>query len=192
MQSPEQLRIRDDRPGVGTEQLVGGTGVEVGAERRDVGGRVRGRMDAIDVRQRANRVGTIRDRADVGSGSDQVRRRRHRDEPRALADHTVEDLGGKLTRGRVDFGPANLRAGAPRRPHRRPDVGVLVQRGDHDLVAGPPLAGQRVGDVERQRGHVRAEHHSVRRAADQIGDRPARCRHGLDAARALRERAAEV
>ena len=49
----------------------------------------------------------------------------------------------------------------------------MVQPGDDDLVAGRPAGRDRTGEAVGQRGHVRAEHHAVRVAADQVGDRVA-------------------
>src|ERR671920_44735 len=43
---------------------------------------------------------------------------------------------------------------------------------DHDLVADLPGLGQGAGDRVGQRGHVGAEDHSGRLAADQVGEGP--------------------
>ena len=57
--------------------------------------------------------------------------------------------------------------GQPPRPH----VGVVIQRRDDNLVPRPPRPRQRVGQMERQRGHVRPQDHALGHAADQVGDR---------------------
>ena len=56
-----------------------------------------------------------------------------------------------------------------RQPQPRPAVGFVVERGDHDLVAGLQLAAERVGEEEVQRGHVGAEADLAPVAAEEVG-----------------------
>ena len=58
-------------------------------------------------------------------------------------------------------------------PHPGPDVGVVVEPGHHDLVAGLPGLGQGAGQVEGQLGHRAAEDHAAGVAAEQVGHRGA-------------------
>ena len=68
--------------------------------------------------------------------------------------------------------PRSLRDEQPWR-----DVRVVVEPGRDDLVARLERAGDRVGEQEVERCHVRAERDLVRIAADEVGDRRAT---GLD------------
>ena len=66
-------------------------------------------------------------------------------------------VGSKIPEADADLS-AILGGNRPRR-----DVGVVVERSQHDLVAGVPSAGQRVGEREGQARHVLAEDNFLRR-----------------------------
>ena len=94
--------------------------------------------------------------------------------------------------GQLHVGEAHPGPGPDRRLHPRPDVRVMVEPGDHDLVAGAPARRERAGQPVGQGGHVRAEDDALGLAAGEV-------RHGLPAlggdrvgAAAGRERASGV
>ncbi len=71
-------------------------------------------------------------------------------------------------------------------PAPRIDVGVVIELGHDDLVAGGPAPAERAPEVERQRRHVGAERDLLGPAAEQVGERRARGVErgvGLDARR---------
>lgn len=43
------------------------------------------------------------------------------------------------------------------------DVGVVIERGDDDLIAGLPVAADDAAEMESQRGHIHAENDVVGR-----------------------------
>jgi hypothetical protein len=93
-------------------------------------------VDAVDVGQRAGGVGQVGDRPHIGPCPDGVGRRGHGDQTRAIAQH-------RLDGGRLEFAAVGIELGLPHgRPgalgvnHPRPDVGIVIQRRDDDLVAG--------------------------------------------------------
>ena len=68
--------------------------------------------------------------------------------------------------------------------HPRPDVGVVVQPGDHDLVARAATLGQRAREVVGQLGHAAAEDDAAGIGAEQVGHR--RAARAITIASALR------
>ena len=60
--------------------------------------------------------------------------------------------------------PALLRDGAPGR-----DVGVMIEFGDHDLVAGLPIAREAAREMEGDGRHVVAERHVGGRRVEEVG-----------------------
>ena len=58
-------------------------------------------------------------------------------------------------------------------PPRR-DVRVMVQRGDHDFVAGPQLSPNRARQRECNRGHILPKDHFIFFTIEKIGHRSAR------------------
>jgi hypothetical protein len=72
-----------DHPTVGTEELVGRAGVEVGADGRHVDGGVGGEVDPVDEEQARCPVDLGGDPGQVGSGPDEVGRPGYRDQTRA-------------------------------------------------------------------------------------------------------------
>ena len=55
------------------------------------------------------------------------------------------------------------------RPRR--DVGVVVELGDHDLVARPPAPPQRPRQMEGERSHVCAEDDFGGCSTEEVGER---------------------
>ena len=171
----QQSWVRDDHPDVRARPLVGAGRVEVRPESGDVDRGVRRGVHAVDVGQRADIVGQGGDRPHVGPRAEDVARRRNRDQPGPFRQQRAVLRDRELTRRYVDFGPAHRDVGPGGGLNPRADVRVVVQPGDHDLVAGPPCVGQRAGQPVGQRGHVRAEDDALRVAAHEVG-------HGLAAA----------
>jgi hypothetical protein len=115
----------------------------------------------------------------VGERAHGVRRKRERDHFGSLADQL---LHGVVVERHV--------IGADRRlahhqivvlGHEQPgrDVGVVVERCHHDLVAGRQRARHRVRKQEVQRGHVGAEGNPVRLSACELGGRGPSAIHDL-------------
>ena len=167
----EQRRVRHHGGHVRPRPLVGAGRVEVGPERGNVDRHVRGGVHAVDVTERAHLVRVARDRGHVRPGADRVRRRRHRHQP-GPRPHQLGVLPGReLAADQVDLGPADQRADPSGGLDPRPDVGVVVEPGDHDLVVGGPLPRQRLRHPVGELRRARAEHHPLGGAADQVGDR---------------------
>ena len=140
---------------MGAEELVGRADQEVGAHRGEVGGGVRGVVDAVDVEQRAHLVRAGGDRGDGRPGAEQVGGRGHRDEAGAVGDRVERrqvQLGGVRVEPQPPHGDPGALGGLDPRPH----VGVVVELAEDDLVAGRPGARQRAREVVRQRGGAAA------------------------------------
>src|SRR5439155_26056765 len=99
----------------------------------------------------------------VGSGADG-------EDPRAGGEAPLEGGPVELTRGAVERNRPDRDAALPleRPPWRH--VRMVVEFGDDDLVARPPASAQRPREVERERGHVGAEHDLGGRGSEKIGE----------------------
>ena len=132
----EQLRAAPEHADAGrSEGLVAGEGVEVATERRDVDLEVRGGLAAVDEHHRARGlgepghlgggidgaegVGDVREGDELGAGGEQ-----------ALESHEVDFAA------RCDGCDDDLGAGALGDHLPRDDVGVVLEMGEQDLVAG--------------------------------------------------------
>ena len=139
---------------------------------------VRGVVHAVDVEPGAGGVDAVGDRREVGHGADQVGGRGDRDEPGAVG----EQRRDRSARRRARRSPGRSRPSArSRRPrsrgdHPRPDVGVVVEPGDHDLVAGPPAAAPGCGPGRRSAGSCCGRRR--RRPGRRRAGRPSRRRGG--------------
>ncbi len=153
--------------------FVGAGDVEVGAHLAYVHGAVRRRVDAVDEGQRPGGVRLGGDGGDVGPGAEDVARGGDGDQPGALVEQRVVLLDEQLAGDGVRLGPPDLRPGAGRGLRPGPDVGVVVEAGEHDPVAGPPGVGQGLREAVHQRRGVRPEHHSPGLAAHEVGHRGA-------------------
>jgi hypothetical protein len=130
---------------------------------------VRGGVHAVDVHQGARRVREVGDLPDRRHRPDRVAGRGHRHQTGTRTDQIPVLSHRQLAGGQVDIRPAHGCPGL----HPRPDVGVVVEPGQHHLVALTPASRQRAGHQVGQRGGARAEDHPGRIAADQIRDRRA-------------------
>jgi hypothetical protein len=165
----EQGRIGGEDAAVRAEELVRRAGEEVRAERAHVHRGVGGQVDSVDGEQRPGRMNPRGDLRDRRPGADQVRRTRDGDQPRPLGEHLGDVVGGELAGRRVERRPAHGRTGGLGGDHPRPDVRVVVEAGDDDLVAVPPAGGQRAGDVEGELGGAAAEDDPARIGAEEVG-----------------------
>ena len=91
------------------------------------------------------------------------------DQPGAVGEHGGHGIRRQLARGGVEVDPAHRGAGRLGGVHPRADVRVVVEAGDDDLVAGPPVLGQRAGEVVGQGGGTAAEHDAARVGPEQVG-----------------------
>ncbi len=140
-QAVEDLGLAVQRAEVRPEPLVGAADEEVGVERLDVD-RAVGRVgDRVDVRQRADLVGARDDLGDRVDRPDRVAGIADRDELGVRVELRFEVLEVERHVVQVDVDPADGHAAIG--GHRLPgaDVGLVVQRRDHDLVAR--VAGSR-------------------------------------------------
>ncbi len=93
--------------------------------------------------------------------AERVRRVRHRDHLRLVRDHVLED--GQVEVAGVEGGNhAQRRAGPLARHLPRDDVGVVLEGGHHDLVAGLEERREPVGDQVDGLGRAAREHDLVR------------------------------
>ena len=111
---------------------VAGAGAAPGARRRPTRARRRGAAAAAI-------------RAGVGDRSERVRRQRERHHARALAEQRLERVHVERPVGGADRGPAHHQVVVARHQQPGRHVGVVVEVGDHDLVArrsacAPPRA----------------------------------------------------
>ena len=157
------------------EELVDRAGEEVRPDGLDVDRQVRRGVDRVDVGQRARLVRAPHELADRVDRPDRVRGPAERDELRPAVEDRVERL--EVERDVV--------APDPDRPDRepavrgdaqpRPDVRLVVEPRDDELVARLHARGDRARDVHRERRHVRAELDLVRaRRVEQVRERRVR------------------
>ena len=147
--------------------LVPGEAEEVGAERGDVHRHVRHRLGGVHQHQRADRVRPVGDRPDRVDRAEHVGLVHERDQLGPLGDQVVDVREVEPAVGR-HAEPAQRRPGALAQQLPRHDVGVVLHLGDDDLVAGAerePAAGprrarvaHRVGDQVDRLGDVLGEH----------------------------------
>ena len=116
--------------------------------------------DGVDA---ADQLGGGRDRAH------RVRRERERDQPRPIGERGVERVEVERDVVVADVDPAHGGARVLGREHPRPDVRVVVELRDDDLVAGPERAAERPREVQQQRRRVRPEHDLAGVGARDVG-----------------------
>ena len=149
--------------------LVEAEQVDIGADRSDVGDRVRGERHPVDDHPCTDAVRQLRDARDVVLGSDDVRGVRHGDEPGSFAEHRLEVSDVEQPGVGIDPPLPDRAADAFGRASDRAGVGLVVLVGDDDLVATFEHVGKGVGEhvgVRRRRG---AEHHLASFDAERIG-----------------------
>lgn len=111
----------------------------------------------------------------------------------------VAELGGNgrdgqsASGGRIEVGVPPLDAAGPRRDHPGPNVGVMIEAGDDDLVTRIPRFRYRPTDGKGEAGHVLPEHDLLRnRRVQQVRYRAPRRSHHRDGIRAGLEVPADV
>ncbi len=145
------------------KELVGGAHQEITAQRLYVDQVMRGVMNGIDIHLRtdpmrgfddgfdidnaAGDVGGVADRHQAGVGIDALTHFRG-----------IQCAVGAFERYLMHHGPS---VGSGLLPAG--DVGVVIQRGDDNLIAGLPVAADDAAEMKSQRGHVHAEDDGVGR-----------------------------
>src|SRR5581483_157583 len=127
----------------------------------------------------------------VGQRADGVGREREGDDARAVAELALEVVEVER-RVVVDVGEADDEAAVARELEPRRHVRVVVELRADDLVACGQIAGDRAGEREAERRHVRAEHDLGRVAAEEARGREPRAGDHCLAAAARLEVPAEV
>ena len=115
------------------EHLVPGEGEEIGPEVRDVHRVVRHQLGAVHQEQRADRVGELTDLAQRRDHAGDVGLPGHRDDLGPLGDQRRVDVDAAV---RQLPEPFQRRPGAQRELLPRHEVGVVLDLGDEDLIAG--------------------------------------------------------
>ena len=154
-------------------ELVGRADEEVAVPRPHVDQVVRGVVDRVDERQGADRAGEPHGSRDVVDRAEGVRRGADGDELRALADLALEVVPVERARREIHPHDAEFAAALARQRLPGADVGVVVELGDDDFVAGAERAAERPRGVERQRRGVGAEDDLRRRARRESRPSPA-------------------
>ena len=150
---------------------------------------VRRVLDGVDPGERACLVGERADALGVEDRADRVRRPSEGDYSRALGELALEVV--VVERGVVEqLDVPHDQVAVVGELEPRSDASVVVERGDEDLVAGREVSPGGAREHEVQRGHVRAEDHLVRAAAEHARGLALRFEHDLaDAPRGLVQRA---
>jgi hypothetical protein len=157
-------------PDVRSVELIRRAGQEVAAHQADIDQAVRGVMHGIDEHEGADVVGQAGSIGHVVDRAQGVRSRPDRQQPRAARDLPPEVVSVELTRLRDHSGDPH--GDAPLAGQLPPgiDVGVMVELGYDDLVAGAEPPPQRARQVERQGRHVRPEGDLRGRGVEEIGE----------------------
>ena len=127
----------------------------------------------VDAVARDDRVGAFADDPDQFRGRrdrpDRVRREGERDDLRPLVERGLERRPVERHVVTPDIHPSNGSAGVSRGKQPRPDIRVVIEPRDDDLVAGPECSCDRSRDREQERRRVRAEDHLVGIGVQQVG-----------------------
>ena len=179
----EEVALAEREPEVRPEELVRRADEDVDVPGGDVDRPVRRVVDGVRPRERARLVRERDETGHVRRGPDGVRGHGERDDARALGQERREVVVVELElvghARDADDDPEVVRELEPGR-----DVGVVVERGDDDLVALAQRPRERAREQEVERGHARAERDLVRRAAEEA--------RGADARAARRARPSVV
>ena len=121
---------------------------------------MRRRADAGNVDERAQSIGGMRDGHQARAGSQ-------------LGGHRVD---AEPTAGvSVEFGEPDGDTALAGGDHPRPDIGVVIEAGQDDLVPLGPGSGHRPADGERDAGHVLAKRDLLwPRGVEEVCHRPSR------------------
>ena len=137
----KESRRRGEEGVVRAQELVRGANEKVSVDRLHVDRCMGREVHPIDVEEGICLMDGSRDRGEIWPGAKQVRGPGHRDESRTF----IDEIGNRpwLQRRRcgVKRGPAHCCPRALRRSHPRPDVRIVVEPRDDDLVAGTPVLG---------------------------------------------------
>ena len=106
----------------------------------------------------------------VGPCTENIARRRHRHEAGAVREQVVVLTNRQLTGPQVHFRPPDDDAGARRGLNPRPNVRIVVEAGDDDLVARRPAGRQGPRQPVGQGRHVGPKDHPGPIAPDEVGD----------------------
>jgi len=168
----EHLAPAEQDAEVRPERLVRGAHEQVGLDRAGVDQPVLGEVHPVAHDDRAHVVSPPGQLGGGGDRADRVGGQRERDDLGSGAERRVERV--QVERGVVvsDIHPSHRGARVLRGHDPGADVGVVVQRGDHDLVAGPEGPGHGPGHGEQQRRRVRAEQDLTRVAPQQVRPGP--------------------
>ncbi len=163
--------LAERHPQVRPEELVRRAEQDVDVPARDVDPPVRPVVDRVRPRKRAGAVRELDDPGDVGRRPDRVRRDRERDHARPPGELRLEVAQVErevfVNAREADDDAEVLLERQPRR-----HVGVVIEPGADDLVAGLELPAERAREQEVQRGHALAEGDLVGMAREEA----ARCR----------------
>ena len=116
------------------------------------------------------RVQQIGDRPDIRHRADVLVRRGDRDDGRGRADELTELPRRQGTRGQLGLRPAQGRTVEVGGQLPGGVAHRIVDPGQHDLAPHPQLRRDRRRQRVEQNGTAGAQHHALRRTADQVGD----------------------
>ena len=166
-QAVEQLITAPQDPGVRTEKLIRRADQEIGVEILHVDWAVRSILHCVDIDLRASGVRHLDDRLNWVDGTKGVRCVSNCQQPRAFFERFLQVIQVERAIGGVKIDPADANAAVGGRQRPRRGVGVVIQTGDDNDVAGVPLPRDRTANVERQAGHIVAEDNFIRRSSVQ-------------------------
>jgi hypothetical protein len=180
MQRLQHLPSCCEYPEVRTEELVGRTRHEVRPDAVQIDQAMLGEMDAVKGDDRAQVLGPV---GKLGRGRDRpdgVRCQREGKQSGAFGERLLERRKIESGITRVDVDPADGGSCIRRRQRPRSDVRIVVQSSEDHLVAGPERLPERTGEMEEQRGRIRAEDDLIRSDAQEVGGRaPCVGDHGI-------------
>ena len=149
----------EEHADVRTVKLVRRAREEIASDGSHVDQVVRRVVDGVHEGERPDlSCASVRGTSHVAHRAEGVRRRADRHEPGLRRERTLERRPIELPRleqqrDRADRDPTLASEGRPGR-----DVGMVVELGNHDLVARPPAPTERARKMEREGRHVGAKH----------------------------------
>lgn len=170
----EEFEAAVEDADVRSVELVGGAGEEVAAPLLDVDEVVWCVVYGVDEDAGAVGVGEFGGAADVVDGAEGVGGGAEGEDPGTFRDSAFQVVPIELSGGGYHADGAEAEAVLPGDGLPGGDVGVVIEFGDDDLVAGLELAGEGAGEVEGEGGHVIAEGDLFGAGAEEVG-------HGLSA-----------
>ena len=157
---------------VGPQHFVAGERRVVDAQPMEVNRLVRNRLAGVKHRQRSDRVRPFHQLGHRGDRTRDVRMMAERNHFHALVELQRIQVDASVIGHRV---PAQGRAGAPGQLLPRDQVGVMLDFGGNDDVAGPdgvlkPVVAKHIGDQIDRFGGVLGEHQLAGLGADECRD----------------------